>query len=70
MNTATAQREPLTATQVEAARLFGVTDRTIRRWEKKGLIHGRRINGGAKHYPYAKLKALAEGGDGGIAAQD
>ena len=36
----------------------GVSDRTIRRWERAKLIEGKRIRG-VKLYPLAKLEELA-----------
>jgi DNA-binding transcriptional MerR regulator len=44
-------------TQVEAARRYGVTDRTIRNWEKRGHIAGKRVDG-LKFYPVAQLDRL------------
>jgi DNA-binding transcriptional MerR regulator len=58
MTTTSGQPEPLAVTQVEAARRLTVSDRTIRRWEKKGLLTGTRRQG-VKLYPFARLKELA-----------
>lgn len=52
------EQERLTIKQIDAAKAVGVTDRTIRNWEKRGLITGKRQQG-VKLYPYAKLKELA-----------
>jgi len=49
--------EPISVKQVEAAKLIGVTDQTIRNWERQGKIKGTRV-GGAKLYPFADLKRL------------
>jgi hypothetical protein len=51
---------PIAVTQVQAAKLMGVSTPTIWRWDRAGIIKGRRI-GGVKLYSYAKLKALVEG---------
>ena len=51
------QTEPITVTQVEAARLAGVSVPTLWRWEKKKLIAGKRI-GGVRLYAVADIKAL------------
>jgi DNA-binding transcriptional MerR regulator len=45
-----------TIKQVDAAKRYGVTDRTIRRWEREKLIQGKRVCG-VKLYP---VKALDE----------
>jgi len=45
--------------QVQAAKSLGVCSRTLRRWEKRGLIRGRRVvPGGVKLYPISKLREL------------
>lgn len=46
-----------TITQVDAAARYGVSDRTIRNWEKRGQIKGKRV-GGLKLYPVAQLDRL------------
>lgn len=51
--------EPVSVNQLEAAKLLGISDRTLRDWERRGLITGRRPNGGAKLYPYDRVKELA-----------
>ena len=48
------------AKQNDAARVVGVNVRTIRRWEKVGLVRGNRI-GGLKLYPLDQLRKLARG---------
>jgi excisionase family DNA binding protein len=50
--------QQLTATQVGAARMLGVSDRTIRRWESEGRIKAKQV-GGVKLYPVKKLRELA-----------
>lgn len=47
-----------TINQIDASKRFGVSDRTLRRWERKGLIRGKRI-GGIKLYPIHKLREIA-----------
>lgn len=49
---------PLAVTQIQAAKSLGVTDRTIRNWEKQGRLIGRRV-GGVKLYPWTRLCELA-----------
>lgn len=44
--------------QTKSAAAVGVTDRTIRNWEKRGLISGRRVGGGVKLYPIEDLRKL------------
>lgn len=44
--------------QTKAAKAMGVTDRTLRNWEKAGLIVGTYC-GGVKLYPVSRLKELA-----------
>lgn len=68
MTAKTPAPEPLAVTQAEAARLFGVTPQTVRRWELRGLIRGERFSGGPRFYSYAAVKRLVEKGDG-IASQ-
>jgi excisionase family DNA binding protein len=53
------QREAMT--QVQAARALGVTDRTLRRWDRKGLIHSERPAGGVRLYPIDAVQKLAKG---------
>jgi DNA-binding transcriptional MerR regulator len=53
--------ERLAVTQIDAAQIMSVSARTISRWEKSGLLEGKRI-GGAKLYTYASLKRLVESG--------
>jgi predicted site-specific integrase-resolvase len=58
------QPPPPAVSQTKAADLFGVSDRTIRRWEKDGLITGRRVKkGGKKFYPYEQLRRLVWDGE-------
>jgi excisionase family DNA binding protein len=47
----------LTITQARAAKRFGVSTRTIRRWEERGLIKGTKV-GGLKLYPFARIAWL------------
>jgi hypothetical protein len=47
-------------TQVRAAKFFSVTDRTIRRWEKLGMLQGRRVRG-VKLYSIQELRELVNG---------
>lgn len=57
-----ATQERLTVTQAEAARMIGVSDRTIRQWERLGIIKGRQVRpGGAKFYELAAVKKLVIG---------
>lgn len=44
--------------QAKAAKAVGVTDRTLRNWERDGRIVGKRC-GGVKLYPMEQLKELA-----------
>lgn len=46
--TAAGERPPIP--QQEAARLIGVTDRTLRNWERRRLIVGHRPAGGGKKF--------------------
>jgi hypothetical protein len=55
--------EPLAVTQIQAARLLGVSDRTIRRWESLGLLKGNSV-GGVRLYAIEKLKELIAGSTG------
>lgn len=57
--TATENRPALSMNQVEAARALGISDRTLRRWEKRKLIVGRRVGGGVRLYPIDRLRELA-----------
>ncbi len=50
--------ERLSVTQVQAAQILGVTDQTIRNWERRGKLKGLR-RGGVKLYPYQQIKELA-----------
>jgi excisionase family DNA binding protein len=56
------QPERLAVSQSEAARLFGVTPQTIRRWELRGLITGTRPGGRLRFYPFEQLRRLVEQG--------
>lgn len=48
--------------QHKAAALVGVSVRTLYRWEKAGLVQGRRVTArGAKLYPVEALRRLATG---------
>jgi len=47
--------------QHRAARSIGVTDRTLRNWDRRGLIRGKRC-GGVKLYPVEDLKKLVTAG--------
>ena len=47
--------------QVKAAAHFGVTDRTLRNWEKRKWLTGTRV-GGVKLYARADLERLARKG--------
>ncbi len=51
------QDDRLAVSQVEASRLFNVSERTVRRWEKRGDIKGKRVYG-KKLYPLADIKRL------------
>lgn len=46
-----------TITQVDAAKRYGVSDRTIRQWEADGLIKGTKIRN-LKLYSVSKLDEL------------
>lgn len=50
--------QPHNLTQTAAARWLGVTDRTLRNWEAKGLIKGHSPAGGVKLYSIEDLKRL------------
>lgn len=47
----------VTITQMGASRRFGVSDRTIRRWERAKLITAKRV-GNLKLYDLAKIESL------------
>ena len=51
--------ERIAVSQADAARLLGISDWTIREWEKRGLVAGKRVNNGKRLYPLARLKELA-----------
>ncbi len=53
------QPDPLAVTQVEAAKLLKVSDRTLRNWERQGIIRSVRI-GGVRRYSYRALKLLVK----------
>jgi predicted site-specific integrase-resolvase len=55
------QVTPMVVNLETAAKLFGVSDRTIRRWEGHGWITGRRI-AKQRFYPFAELEHLAQHG--------
>lgn len=46
-----------TISQARAAERYGVSDRTIRRWERAGLIHGTRVRG-LKLYVVRQIQQL------------
>jgi len=52
-----AKVEQVTITQTNAAKRYGVTDRTLRNWEKEKRIKGTRV-GGLKLYSIAELDKL------------
>ena len=59
-----AERRDKLLTGVEAARLAGVTRKTIRDWERKGLIRGRHITRSRVRFSRNELETfLGEGGD-------
>jgi hypothetical protein len=60
---------PIALNQQDAARAIGVTDRTLRNWEARGLIAGRRVAGGVRLYAVEDLRRLAGGGGGGDVRQ-
>jgi excisionase family DNA binding protein len=45
----------------EAARIFGVNPRTLRRWEADGKIRSQRTLGGHRRYDRADIEAVAAG---------
>lgn len=47
--------------QLGVAKHYGVSDRTIRNWEKRKLLTGVRV-GGVKLYPKADVERLARKG--------
>lgn len=51
--------EPITLNQTDAAKAIGVTDRTLRNWERAKLITGRRAAKGVRLYAVEDLKKLA-----------
>lgn len=51
--------EPVAVSQADAARMLRISDRTLRRWEDRGLIEGRRNNNGVKLYPVKRVRELA-----------
>lgn len=57
------QAERIAMTQTQAAEAMGVSPLTIRRWEERGLIRGRRV-GGVKLYACADLRRLVGGEEG------
>lgn len=44
--------------QTDAAKRYGLSERTIRRWEKARLVKGKRVLG-VKLYPLKEIDALA-----------
>ena len=42
-----------------AARLFGVTSKTLRRWHKQGLIGAQETLGGQRRYRESEVRARA-----------
>ena len=48
--------------QVKLARALGVSDRTIRNWDRAGLLVGRRVNGGVKLYAIEDARRLLSAG--------
>lgn len=44
--------------QIEAARLLGVSDRTLRRWTKEKLIDGKSVAGGVVLYPHREIERM------------
>lgn len=55
--TTTEEREPL-LTPGRAALYLGVSEDTLKRWEKAGRITPRRTPSGARRYTYEELDAL------------
>ncbi len=55
--------ERISVNQADAARMVGVTARTIRNWEKDKLIVGTKVKG-VRLYPVVKLRELAGAGNG------
>lgn len=51
--------EQILMNQTKVAAACGVTTQTIRNWEKRGLIEGRRPAGGVKLYPVDDVRRLA-----------
>jgi excisionase family DNA binding protein len=56
----TQQVEPLAVTQVEAARMLRVSDRTIRNWARRGILTPRRIGGVTRYAREDVVKLLAK----------
>lgn len=48
--------------QTEAAERLGITQPTLRQWEKKGLLTSRRPNNGKRLYSVEEIERLAAGG--------
>lgn len=42
----------------EAAEILGVSIDTIRRWDKKGILHPQRINGNSRHFSVEELEKV------------
>ena len=47
----------------EAAKIFGVSVSTLRRWEQQGKLTSRRTLGGSRRYNRAEVERLANDGD-------
>jgi excisionase family DNA binding protein len=42
----------------EAARMLGVHENTLRRWEEKGLLHAVRLPSGVRRFDAAEVEAV------------
>lgn len=51
--------DPIALNQTQAARSLGVSDRTLRNWDKDGIVTGRKVGGGVKLYLVEDLRRLA-----------
>lgn len=53
-----AQTQRLAYPQIEAAKLLGVSDRTLRRWTTAKLIDGKSVAGGVVLYPHREIERM------------
>ena len=61
MDETTPDPKRISLNQTEAARALGVTDRTLRNWDRRGIIKGRRLGGRLVLYDVEELRRLMSG---------